>query len=346
MEPIPDDLLAQFANTSLVESSAQRSRSNGRVVSFGEQPAPIDERCSEAAKDPLFNPSLPDVNNNNNNNNNNVPFVPTIREVRDAHFDVVQAGMVSYRAIFEAVQKHSKVIFSEQGFSILEGYISSITMLAAPQRPHDAPSAYAFLTAITEVGNTFQNFTSVKERLVEQALELNLSMLVEILTCERLSQEALASIALRHNDKEVQIWVERGVLRELVHLRREIQKDPRNVFDKVRGFYASRPETLHFLDPNTGNSLLHEAFLAYINDKAIGAIEFACLLGLGMKKESLNDAKISVQEMVRNSELSLFIQLIEHEAPTEQILLDLVLKSLCENPEDPLLTTLSEWLTQ
>ncbi len=347
MEPLKsdnEDYVLQLGDMSLEDVQAASRTLNGRDFSYGQVPA-AHEKISQTVDEWLVGPSMV-TNNNNNNNNNNDNHVVSPQVVAHAQIEILQAGMKSYEACLEAIQKHASLIFSEKAVPILDTYLHSIDMLAAPVRPKDAPSAYAFLAAINQVGNRFDGFCSVKERLIGRALDLDLSMLVEILTTEQMDKEALCSIAARHEDKELEEWLKPAILRDLAQFRKEIQKEPQDVYEKTKAFFVKHSEIHTFRNPNDGNTLLHEAFLAYISDQAIGAIEFAVLLELGMKKGSRNEANISVEEMAQNSELGIFIKLLKHEAPTKETLLDIVLQELTEHSDDPLLQSLSEWLTQ
>jgi len=331
-------------------SAAFDSVDNAGEVIYADPFASLEAVTAAIARERLARREGIGIENTANDNNAPAPAPAPAPDfstaVATAQAELIQAASISYEACLASIEKHAELLFTEQGVAILDGYLAAMSMLKEPKRPRDAASAIAFLTAVTEVGNSVFGCEHVKERLITRALELDLAMLVEILTAEPLNKQVLTSFAVQYEDIDLLTWLQRGILRELNLFRVEIKKDPVAVFERVKYFYLQRPESITFRDPKNGNSLLHEAFTEYLNGRAVGAIEFAVLLTLGVDKEWVNQAGFSVAAMAKNSELSLFVGLLEHKAPTEQVLLSLVLDALCETADpDQELQTLSEWLT-
>lgn len=121
---------------------------------------------------------------------------------------------------------------------------------------------------------------------------------------------------------------------------KELEKDPTNAYAKLLKFYAGFPEIAEYKNPETGDTILHDAVMNYLNAQPFGILEVVILIHMGASLHTKNNEGISAKDFALQGGNTIIKELVALEKPT----IDDVYTIVFSNPDiDSILYT---WLTQ
>ena len=234
---------------------------------------------------------------------------------------------------------------------------------AGVKKIRDNPNYFIPLISVfsvfLELGADREAVNSEGRMPIELALDLDMPILVELLSGEAHNKEELLVLACKHNYPELMQWLtkeppavtsdtaswaqaaipnnvnnnnnntqepSKAALSDAKQLADKIYANPTNVYERIKELYETHKELCTAKFGKTGDTVMHRAVDAFVHNHVLGIFELLVLLELKANKNARNYANKTPLDLAKEANIIILVQLLEHPEPTIEVLTNLAIE--------------------